>query len=86
MVLKLTCQCLSEEAEGGNESSGPSVITVAPLTGRTWGLGIQLCLLCVRACAHTLTHAELELKSSQVRILVMHLRGLHLTGCYLVMD
>lgn len=38
------------------------------------------------ACVHTLTHAELELKSSQVRILVMHLRGLHLTGCYLVMD
>ena len=74
MVLRLTCQCLSKEGEGGNGSSGPSVITVVPSMGCTWGLGIQLCLLCVRACAPTLTHAELELKSSQVRILVMHLR------------
>lgn len=37
--------------------------------------GIQLCLLCVRAYTHTLAHTELELKSSQVRILVMHLRA-----------
>lgn len=62
------------------------MITVVPLTGRGRAFGIQLCLLCMRAYTHMLAHAELELKSSQVRILVMHLRGLRLTGCYLVMD
>lgn len=78
--------CLSKGGNAGHSSPPPCVITVAPVTGHggvSWAFD---CLLCMHSHTHTLTQAELELKSSEVRILVMHLRGLYLTGCYLVMD